>query len=167
MEQKIKKKVLKWLPDYIIYSDGRIQNKNTGRFLKGAISELYPYRTICIKNQKRYFVHRLVAEAFVDKKREEQNIVNHIDGDKLNNNYTNLEWCTFKENMQHARKKLGVRPEEKTSKKVAKFDLEGNLLMVYPSIIEASKIEHISRHSIKDVINKKKGNHKGFIWKLI
>ncbi len=53
------------------------------------------------KRIKHELVHRLVALHFI-KKIKGKNIVNHIDGDKLNNHYTNLEWCTQKENMQHA-----------------------------------------------------------------
>jgi len=46
---------------------------------------------------KERYIHRLVAKAFLVKT-DDRNIVNHIDGDKTNNNVTNLEWCTPKEN---------------------------------------------------------------------
>lgn len=52
---------------------------------------------------KRFSVHRLVAEAFIDNN-ENKPCVNHIDNNGLNNNVDNLEWCTHSENMIHAQK---------------------------------------------------------------
>jgi hypothetical protein len=49
---------------------------------------------------KEKLVHRLVAESFIPLKRR-CNLVNHIDGQKLNNCVDNLEWCTHKQNMKH------------------------------------------------------------------
>lgn len=50
---------------------------------------------------KSVTVHRLVAKAFLEKK-PDKNQVNHIDGNKANNNVSNLEWTDRYENMQHA-----------------------------------------------------------------
>lgn len=58
---------------------------------------------------KTLYVHRLVATAFHINE-DSLNEVNHIDGNKLNNNAYNLEWCTSSENKIHARK-LGLYPD--------------------------------------------------------
>lgn len=51
---------------------------------------------------KQISVHRLVATNFI-REPVGREVVNHIDGNKLNNHYSNLEWCTYRENNQHAR----------------------------------------------------------------
>lgn len=52
--------------------------------------------------RKTHMVHRLVAQAYIPNT-EGKAFVNHIDGNKLNNHVSNLEWCTVQENNLHAR----------------------------------------------------------------
>ena len=57
------------------------------------------------RKRKRAYVHRLVAEAFCDKK-EGQYEINHIDFNRSNNRADNLEWCNHTENMRASRERL-------------------------------------------------------------
>lgn len=61
---------------------------------------------------RNLFVHRLVADAFIEKP-EGCDIVNHIDCNPANNAASNLEWTTYKGNMQHASRlgRMGWQPE--------------------------------------------------------
>lgn len=62
----------------------------------------YKYVTISInKRRKNHYIHRLVAEAFLPKQSNSA-VVNHKNGIKSDNRLENLEWCTRKENIQHA-----------------------------------------------------------------
>ncbi len=48
-----------------------------------------------------YYIHRLVAQAFILNPNN-YHCINHIDGNKSNNHYKNLEWCSYSENNQHS-----------------------------------------------------------------
>ena len=62
------------------------------------------YLRVCLAKDgvhKMHRVHRLVAETFLENIKCYED-VNHIDGDKLNNNIDNLEWCSRKQNIMHS-----------------------------------------------------------------
>lgn len=92
--------------DRVINSSFAAQRTIKGKVLKPMVSRSGKgyYMVDLNKNgsRKMSYVHRLVSDAFLEK--ESLNEVNHIDGNTLNNNVGNLEWCTHKENMVHAYK---------------------------------------------------------------
>lgn len=88
---------------YLIYPDGKVFSYLSNKFKKDW-AQKDGYRIIClIKNKKRtfFYVHRLVAETYLPKI-EGKDFVNHKDGNKANNDISNLEWVTKSENCKHS-----------------------------------------------------------------
>lgn len=88
-------------------------SEKVGGFLKPFVTGKGYLKVDLHKNGKRTHmkVHRLVAAAFVPNHLGKAQ-VNHIDGNKKNNSYTNLEWCTNQENQLHAQKIMREIKEE-------------------------------------------------------
>lgn len=88
---------------YFISNDGDVKsivaNKNLATQVQNS-----GYKLVHLHHhgkRKAHLVHRLVAIAFIPNA-DNKPLVNHKDGNKLNNHSSNLEWVTLIENMQHA-----------------------------------------------------------------
>lgn len=90
---------LYWVSNY-----GAVYSSITDKVMK-LKTTVFGYKTVALtdvwKNRKTIFVHRLVADAFLDNP-ENKPQVNHIDGNKINNHISNLQWATGEENIGHA-----------------------------------------------------------------
>jgi hypothetical protein len=104
------------------------------------------------KKSKTYKIHRLVAEAFI-KNEQKKPYVNHIDGNPLNNNVENLEWCTQRENIIHSLK-FGNR-QKKYNKDLVIYDYVNSSM----GINEICKKHNISKAIIRNLIHKNNIKH--------
>ena len=85
--------------DYEVSSLGRVRNATNKNILSNIDRNRTGYLRVYLfkdHKKKRYFIHRLVAEAFLPKK-QEKDFVNHKDGNKQNNKIDNLEYVTKKQ----------------------------------------------------------------------
>lgn len=89
--------------NYYISDKGEVKNINTGRILKQYITHQGYYRTNIRKENKTIavFIHQAVASLFIPNPLNLP-MINHKDGNKLNNEINNLEWCDASYNAQHA-----------------------------------------------------------------
>lgn len=98
------------LCDYYVSECGRVFSSRNGMLRQLSPRTHKGYLSVKIGG-KSIFVHRIVASVYL-LRFDGDNVINHIDGNKQNNNYTNLEWCTQYENNNHAFK-LGLNNSKK------------------------------------------------------
>lgn len=126
-------------------------------------NNIYQYRftsTVCNVNFGRS-VHRIVAETFIP---NPNNLpcVNHIDGDRANNNVDNLEWVSYSENLKHAYDVLhrctnSTSVKKRPCKSINKIN---NEVFNYESIASASRHTGISETQIRRIIAKECNNER-------
>ena len=127
---------IKEYPNYLVSCYGRVLNKNTNRLLKIGVSNCgYPFVSLWKSNKgKTITVHTLVYSNFYNDFDLQGFVINHKDGNKLNNNINNLEKITYQENNYHAVYKIKTN---KCNKPVLQYDLNHNFINEYASINEA------------------------------
>lgn len=114
------------------------------------------YPSVLMHN-KRYLIHRLVAMAFLPNP-ENKPQVNHIDGDKLNNHVSNLEWATSLENIRHAFSTGLNTPVQRNNKTRSKP------VNSFPSVSEVQRVLGYKASNISRAVKFNKLSY-GYYWK--
>lgn len=147
---------------YVISKNGNIKNieyygEKIEKMVPKSIKNGYYRVTLLDKlSNKTYYmtIHRLVAYTFVENKDPTNNIIiNHLDENKLNNNFKNLEWITTKENIIYS---MAI--------KVYQYTLDNQYITYFDSIAEAQEICEV--YNISECCNGKFKTAGNFIWKL-
>lgn len=154
-------------PGYLIGNMGTVYSTIKRKEL--AQSNINGYKKVTLINRsgvRDILVHTLVAKAFVERV-EGKEYVDHIDGDRSNNDANNLRWCTFRENCTFPLAKehqinsaLNVK-----GKPVIQYDMDGNEIARFRGQNEAGRITGISGANISQVCNNKRKTAGGFIWR--
>lgn len=151
---------------YWVSNRGRIKSFYTGKILiqHGSGRNREYLKVNLYKDGQSYNkqVHVLVAVAFISNP-ENKPEVNHIDGNKLNNNDWNLEWVTGFENMDHAFK-TGLINGKNKRREVNQI-YKGQVVREYETILAAGKAMNVHHMSIWNALNGKQKTSCGFIWK--
>ena len=181
--------VEKWVnienhPSYFISNFGRVFSKKSNKVMKNRVVSKNGYQQITLDNSQ-LLVHRLVAQAFIPNP-DNLPCVNHKDENPGNNDFRNLEWCTYKYNSnygtnpsRHSKKMIDrynndpdwksdcikrlADIQKKKRKRVVQLDKFNNYLKTYESSYATEKDGHLSVH-VCDCANGKRKTHHGYKW---
>ncbi len=149
--------------NYSINIQGQVKNNTTGKLISVAVGKIGYYKVnLWSKNKyKTLYIHRILADIFLPKLNG-KTFINHIDGNKLNNNLSNLEWCNAKHNSIEAIR-IGLVPlgEKRKGSKLSNEDALTIYNLVHSGISRAvlSKMFGISKTQISQIKNKREWKH--------
>lgn len=180
-----------WVPikgrerEYMISNLGRI--KSLKRYVnhyrgKRTVNErilnptIYNNGYYCVmlgSGAKKMLLHRLIAIHFIPNPNNYP-CINHKDGNKLNNDLSNLEWCSYQTNNKHAHETglkkatwTGIRSyDNPNSKTILQLDLGGNIINEFGSQHEAMRQTGINNRDISHVCLNKSKTAGGYGWKF-
>lgn len=125
----------------------------------------YGYKNVILsKNGKTKYkkVHRLVAEAFISNP-DNLPYINHKNENRNDNSVNNLEWCDSKYNNNYGNRNKKIA--EKLSKKINQYDLEGNFIKTWDSIMQVERVLKIKNYNIVKNCKGIRNKAGEYIWK--
>lgn len=154
---------------YKISNEGNILSLLTDKVLSPYNNKGYLMVRL-YKNSKpsSLYVHRLVAQTFVENPNGYVEI-NHIDENKRNNHYSNLEWCSRVHNCNHGSRndRIGTASSVNKLIPVVQLSKEGNIINTFNSINEAGEYLGKNPSHISSCCTGKRKTAFGFVWKYL
>ena len=137
---------------YAVTSCGKVWSYKSKKFLKPKDNRDGYFRVWLYKDNERksYFIHRLVAEAYIPNP-ENLPEVDHIDNNKSHNYLNNLQWITRKDNNRKSH-----------NKPILQYTLDGEFVREWPSATDVGKKV---KSSICECLKGKQKTAYGYIWK--
>ena len=155
-----------------VRSDGK---RLRGRVLKQGVWGSGYYAVTLRKNGRyeKFYVHRLVAKAFLVTKKDGY-VVDLLNGDKFNNSLNNLEWVSHSENARRGwsqknnreRRNIAVLNGKRRAKPVIKLNMAGEKMKEFNSLAEAGKTMGIFPNGISLCCNGKRKTAGGYRWEF-
>lgn len=126
------------------------------------------------KNNKEfhYYVHRLVAQAFIENPNNLSQ-VNHINENKYDNNVSNLEWCNCSYNIRYGtgnERRISSRNKKdnpNSEREVHQYSLDGEYIQSYSSIAKAAKVNGFLENGIRPCCRCVGKSAYGFMWSYV
>jgi hypothetical protein len=159
-------KPIKGHDGYEISNYGRVKSfMQTSPKILSICTDTLGYERVKLYKDGSYIVqkiHQLVAIHFIPNTKNKPEI-NHLDGDKSNNHYSNLEWCTRSENMKHACKIGLIKRDGENNPRSKLNDMSAWEILFHHSIGESKQsladFFNVSKSSVERVIYKKTWKH--------
>lgn len=164
---KVERRIKDFIPEikdyYTVNSKGEFFSDNSGKMkTRDRAGTDYQIINFTLENGKKktYRAHRLVLMAFNPVEGMENLEVNHIDGNKRNNQLENLEWCNASENQKHAFR-LGLQKARKGEKSNFSKLSQEQIVLIFElrkqgmTQQEIAEIIGCTRSNISYILNKK------------
>ena len=149
--------------DYSVSTEGEVRKDTTNYILSQSSQQDYKFVGLIINGkQKRMRVHRMVALTFIDNP-DNKPYVNHINGNRSDNNVENLEWVTPSENTQHA-VNTGLFKSGRT-RAVIQYNLNGEQMATFESATEAARQTGGSQSKITMCCRRQRDSANDYQWR--
>ena len=149
--------------DYSVSTEGEVRKDTTNYILSQSSQQDYKFVSLIINGkQKRMRVHRMVALTFIDNP-DNKPYVNHINGNRSDNNVEDLEWVTPSENTQHA-VNTGLFKSGRT-RAVIQYNLNGEQMATFESATEAARQTGGSQSKITMCCRRQRDSANDYQWR--